>query len=322
MSRNLPAARPPDASHAVVHARRKASRFLQRSKAENTVRAYRSDWHDFTDWCAHAGREPLPASPDTVALYIATLAEGLRVSTIRRRLAAISKAHQYEGLATPTKDVIVTDVLDGIRREMGYLQKGKTPLLLPEIVAMLDAQDETLSGIRNRALLLVGFAGCLRRSELVGLDIRDCSFSEDGVVLLLRKSKTDQYGEGIQKAIPYGMNADTCPVRALKAWLSALGVSDGPVFRGVTRGQKIRDSRLTAQSVALVVKAALRKAGIDPREYSGHSLRSGFATQAAIFGVDERAIMEQGAWKSATMARRYIRDANLFRNNAAGQIGL
>ncbi len=307
---------------ALKRAQARAAHFVARSKARNTVRAYQSDWRDFTDWCQHAGKAALPASPDTVALYLASLAEGLKVSTIRRRLAAISKAHQYDGHVSPTKHALVADVLDGIKREIGYLQKGKRPLLLEHLVAMLELQRDDISGLRNRALLLVGFAACLRRSELVALDIQDCAFSSDGVVLTLRRSKTDQYGEGIKKAIPYGLNPLTCPVTAVRAWLEALGDNDGPVFRAVHKTQRIAEKRLTAQSVALIVKQAARTAGLDSADFSGHSLRAGFATQAAILGVDERAIMEQGAWKSALMARRYIRDANLFRNNAAGQVGL
>ena len=306
----------------VARARKRAAHLVSRSKAANTLRAYRSDWRDFNDWCRHAGREPLPAGPETVALYVASLAEGLKVSTIRRRLAAISKAHQYEGLPTPTTHGIVADVMDGIRREIGYLQKGKSPLLTDDIKALVDVQDGSISGIRNRAILLIGFAGCMRRSEIVGLDIEDCAFVDEGVILLLKRSKTDQYGEGFRKALPFGSATEYCPVQALRRWLDGMGEQTGPVFRRVSRGQSIQDGRLTAQSVALIVKAAARSAGLDPRRYSRHSLRSGFATQAAVSGVEERAIMEQGAWKSPLMARRYIRDANLFRNNAAGKLGL
>ncbi len=318
---SLPAVRPPE-STGVVRARQRAAHFVARSKAPNTLRAYQSDWKDFVDWCSHAGRAALPASPETVALYAATLAEGLKVSTIRRRLAAISKAHQYEGETSPTKHGIVADVMDGIKREIGYLQKGKAPLLTDDVKAMLAAQKDDISGLRNRALLLIGFAGCLRRSEIVALDVSDCTFSDQGVVLHLRRSKTDQYGAGYKKAIPRGRDAATCPVQALQRWLALLGASEGAIFRPVTKGQQIRASRLTPQSVALVVKSAARAAGLDPQVYSGHSLRAGFATQAAVSGAEERAIMEQGAWKSALMARRYIRDANLYRNNAAGKLGL
>lgn len=322
MSRNLPTLTPQRESATLVRARKRAAQFVVRSKASNTLRAYRADWNDFQDWCHHAHRDALPAEPDTVALYIASLAEGLKVSTIRRRLAAISKVHQYEGLESPTKHGIVADVLDGIKREIGYLQNGKSPLLTDDVLEMVKVQADTVSGLRNRALLLIGFAGCLRRSEIVGLDVSDCTFAEEGVVLLLRRSKTDQFGEGIKKAIPFGRKANSCPVRALRHWLDVLGESSGPVFRRVTKGQRVLDNRLTPQSVALIVKQSALEAGLDPSQYSGHSLRSGFATQAAISGAEERAIMEQGAWKSPLMARRYIRDANLFRNNAADSLGL
>ena len=322
MNRNLPIQTSSRETASLVRARQRAAHLVSRSKARNTVRAYQADWRDFQDWCHHAGRAPLPAAPDTVALYIATLAEGLKVSTIRRRLAAISKVHQYEGLETPTTHGIVADVLDGIKREIGYLQTGKTPLLTDDVLKMVSGQPETVAGARNRALLLIGFAGCLRRSELVGLTLADCTFVDQGVVLLIRRSKTDQHGEGIKKAIPYGRDGRSCPVRALQSWIGMLGPSAGPIFRRVTRAQRILDAGLTPQTVALIVKAAALEAGLDPAQYSGHSLRSGFATQAAISGAEERAIMEQGAWKSPLMARRYIRDANLFRHNAAGKLGL
>ena len=327
--------RPPDApasavvrrpaevpSTVVARARERAAGYAASSKAPNTLRAYAADWQDFVAWCDGAARPALPSDPETVALYISDLAAHAKVSTIRRRLTSISKAHELDGHASPCKHTLVGDVFDGIRRELGHLQKGKTPLILDDVRAMIDAQPDTLAGVRNRALLLVGFAGCFRRSELVGLDVRDLAFTRDGLVVHLRRSKTDPFGEGIKKAIPYGQHEATCPVRALEAWLAALGVGAGPVFRAVHRTGRIADTRLTDRSVALLVKQAALGAGLDPTRYAGHSLRAGFATQAAISGVPERAIIKQGAWASERMARRYIRDGSLFRDNAAGQIGL
>lgn len=299
-----------------------AERFLGKSKAPNTLRAYAADWRHFALWCADAARAPLPATPETVALYLSDLATDHKVSTLRRRLTTISKTHELDGHETPTRHSLVQDVFDGIRRELGFLQKGKTPLLADDVRALLAVQPDDLTGLRNRALLLVGFAGAFRRSELVGIAITDLIWPKEGLVALVRRSKTDQHGEGMKKAIPYGQHADTCPVRTLREWLDALGETSGPVFRGITKTGKISERALSDRSVALIVKDSALKAGLDPAIYAGHSLRSGFATQAAISGASERAIIRQGGWASEKMARRYIRDASLFRDNAAGDLGL
>jgi site-specific recombinase XerD len=306
----------------VARATERAERYLGTAKAANTIRAYNADWQHFTAWCDDAHRSALPASSETVALYVSDLAATAKVSTIRRRLTTISQAHERAGYPTPTRHPLVRDVLDGIKRELGVLQRGKTPLLLGDVQAMVEDCDDAITGIRDRALLLLGFAGCFRRSEVAGLRVEDLTFVAEGVVVFLHRSKTDQMGEGVKKGIPYGDHAATCPVRAIQAWLDVLGVARGPVFRPITKSGKIGTKALTDRSVALIVKRHALAAGLDPRKYAGHSLRSGFATAAAIAGASERAIIQQGAWASEKMARRYIRDANLFRDNAAGQVGL
>jgi site-specific recombinase XerD len=306
----------------IDQARRRAEQYLHRSKAHNTVLAYGKDWRDFVDWCDEREREPLPALPETVALYLADLAVSHKYSTIRRRLTSISQAHAAQRLASPGKDPLVRGVLDGIKREIGFLQRGKTPLLTSDVLEMVDALPTDLKGLRDRALILIGFAGCFRRSELVKLTMDEVDFRSEGVVFLILGSKTDQSGEGLKKAIPFGTGAESCPVRALRTWLDAARIASGPLFRRVDRHGNLGDAPLSSQSVALVVKAAAMAAGLDPRRYAGHSLRSGLATQAAISGASERSIMAQGAWHSEKMARRYIRDATLFRDNAAGRVGL
>lgn len=305
-----------------ARARARAEQYLGASKAPNTLRAYGADWRDFAAWCITAGRASMPAEPETVALYISDLAATAKASTIRRRLTTINKAHSSSGHVSPAKHPLVLDVFDGIRREIGFMQRGKTPLVLGDVQRMVAVLPDTLAGVRDRALLLVGFAGCFRRSEVAGLHVSDLTFVPEGVVVLLRRSKTDQLGEGIRKAIPYGNVDETCPVRALQRWLNALGLVSGSVFRPIHRTGRIGATMLTDRSVADIVKRTALAAGLDPALYAGHSLRSGFATQAAIAGVSERAIVTQGAWASERMARRYIRDANLFRDNAAGQVGL
>ncbi len=306
----------------VARATERAERYLGASKSANTLRAYQADWAHFTAWCETAQRPALPASPETVALYVSDLAATSKVSTIRRRLTTISQAHERAGYPSPSKQPLVRDVLDGIKRELGVLQKGKTPLLLGDVQAMVEVIDDAITGMRDRALLLLGFAGCFRRSELAALRVEDLAFVEEGVVVFLHRSKTDQLGEGLKKGIPYGTGEATCPVRALHAWLEVLGVGSGPVFRKIHKTGRIATKALSDRSVALIVQHYALMAGLNPRLYAGHSLRSGFATAAAIAGASERAIIQQGGWASERMARRYIRDANLFRDNAAGQVGL
>ena len=300
----------------------RVERFLQLSKAQNTLKAYRSDWKHFVAWCRNADRAPLPATPQTVASYIAEMAEDYKFSTIRRRLTSINKAHDLEGLASPGRSPLVREVKDGIKREIGAKETGKDPLLTDDIVRMVEALGDDLAGARDRCLLLVGFAGCFRRSELVSLDVDDLRFRPEGVVVSVEKSKTDQYGEGTQTAIPYGRREATCPVSALRHWLDVSAITEGAVFRPINKHGHIRPRRLTAGSVALIVKRTAIAAGLDPEKYAGHSLRSGFATQAARSGAKERLIMKQGAWSTDKMVRRYIRDASMFDENAADDIGL
>ena len=311
-----------DAARALATLGQRAREYARLSKSANTRRAYAADWDDFTRWCALRGASALPAEPDTVALYLTASAEGLKPSTLQRRLATISQAHQAAGHETPTRAAAVRAVWAGIRRAKGTAQQGKAPAVTPEIRRMVDALGGGLLGVRDRALLLVGFAGAMRRSELVGLDARDAMFGADGLTLQIRRGKTDQEGEGRKVGVPYGSRPQTCPVRALQAWLAASGVAEGPLLRSVSRHGKVQPGRLSDKAVALVVKRAAQAAGLDPALYAGHSLRAGLATSAAAAGASERSIMAQTGHKSVTVARRYIRDGSLFRENAAAQVGL
>lgn len=198
-------------------------RHIENSRAENTRRAYRSDWADFTDWCRNKGVAALPASPETVALYLTDSAKGLKPSTLQRRMASITQAHSAAGYAeSPAKHPLVRSVWRGIRRDKGVAQVGKSPTLTAEIRIMVDHLPEgKLLGVRDRALLLLGFAGAMRRSELVGLDVDDVVETEEGLVVTLRKSKTDQEGMGRKIGIPFGSHPHTCPVRAVRAWRNA-----------------------------------------------------------------------------------------------------
>lgn len=302
----------------------RAKEYARQAKAENTLRAYRSDWTHFEEWCSRQGLAPLPAAPATVALYITALAEaGRTVSTIRRRLASISAVHQAAGHQSPTQDMQVKTIWAGIRRAKGTAQRQVAPVVTEHLRAIVGAlQLDTLAGLRDRALLLVGFIGAFRRSELVGLNVEDLTPTAEGFVVTLRRSKTDQEGEGETKAIPYGANAETCPARALRAWLDAAGITSGPVFRAVNRHGQVSARRLSDRAVALIVKRSVEAVGLDASRFSGHSLRAGFATAAARAGASERDIARVTHHKSDRVLRRYIRDAQVFDNAALSAVGL
>lgn len=299
-----------------------AKAYARQAKAANTRRAYQSDWRHFESWCQKHGLQALPASPETVAVYVTTLAEGYRVSTLQRRLATISQAHQVARLDTPTTSIVVREVMAGIRRVKGTAQRGKSPALIGILRSLIATLPDSTIGRRDRALLLIGFAGAFRRSELVALDLEDVVVTSEGLVVTIRRSKTDQEGEGRKVGLPYGAHMATCPVRALQAWLQVSRIASGPLFRSVNRHGQVRPERLSGQSVALIVKRTAQAAGFDPMQFSGHSLRAGLATSAAASGVSERAIMAQTGHRSIAVARRYIREGSLFHENAAGEVGL
>jgi site-specific recombinase XerD len=300
----------------------RAREYLHQAKAANTRRAYRSDWADFVAWCAKYRRQPLPAHPDTVAYYLADRSERLKVSTLQRRLATIAEAHRAAGHESPNRHARVRLVWQGIRREKGIAQDHKKPALTKHIRMMVAHLPDTLLGARDRALLLLGFAGAMRRSELVGLDISDIAQADEGLVVTIRKSKTDQVRQGRKVGIPFGSSPETCPVRAIHAWLEASRIEDGSLFRPVNRHGQVRNARLSDWAVAEVVKRSLKAAGKSARGYSGHSLRAGLVTQAAMGGASERSIQDQSGHRSLIVMRRYIRDGSLFRENAAAKVGL
>ncbi len=299
----------------------RAREFAIQAKAASTRRAYASDWADFASWCQAQNRAALPAQPETVALYVTALADQRKVATIQRRIAAISQAHQFAGHPSPTRDIVLRTVMAGIRRAKGRAQVGKRPILTEDLRLLIAELPDTAAGQRDRALLLLGFAGGFRRSELVGLNVADLNFTRDGLVVQLRRSKTDPEGQGREVGIPYGSNPATCPVRAVRAWADALG-DDGPLFRPINRHGQVLNRRLTDKSVALIVKRWAAAAGIESAGVAGHSLRAGLATSAAAAGVPERAIMAQTGHRSLTTLRKYIRSGSLFLENAAARVGL
>lgn len=295
----------------------KTRAYLQHASAASTRRAYRSDWEDFTIWCKAQRLESLPATPETVALYLTALADGCRPSTLQRRLVVISRMHRAAQHEPPTRSIAVQETMKGIRRVLGTAQVRKKPVVTQMLREMLLTLPPTIFGTRDRAMMLIGFAAALRRSELVALDVADLEWPSDGVVIRLSRSKTDQEGEGRIIAVPYGRRVDTCPVRSLRAWLNESGVADGPLFRRVSKSERVLPHRLSDRAVAMIVKRSAAAAGYDPEQFGGHSLRAGLATQAAMGGATERVIMKQTGHRSTEMVRRYIRDGELFRENAA-----
>jgi len=298
----------------------RARAYAEAARAPATLRAYAADWRIFTAWCAAHGVDALPATPHTVALFLADL--NGRPSTLRRKLAAIAVMHRAAGRDSPTEHGVVRATFAGIRRERGVAPRAKTALLVDELRAAIATCGARRIDVRDRALVLVGFAGALRRSELVGLDVDDVSFETAGIVLRLRRSKTNQEGELEEVAVLYGSDPQTCPVRALQAWLGTGAITEGPLFRAVDRAGRISSGRLTARIVGERVKTIGARSGLDPQSYAAHSLRSGFATSAARANKSEAAIMRQGRWKSIPVARRYIRAGSRWHDHAGAGIGL
>ena len=300
---------------------------LQSSKANNTVRAYKSDFNDFGLFCAQNGFKSLPSEPKIVSLYLTYLStKDVKMSTLKRRLVSIGVIHKLKGHYLDTKHPSIIENIMGIKRRKGSIQKGKKPLLISSLKKLINLIDEKnneeIKKIRDRSIILIGFSGGFRRNEIVSLDYDDLDFVPEGLKITLKRTKTDQFGEGSLKGLPYFENSKYCPVLSVKKWIKISNINSGPLFRRFSKGSKLTDNRLTDQTVALLIKKYLNLAGIDSKNYSGHSLRSGFATSAAESGAEERSIMAMTGHKSTEMVRRYIKEANLFKNNALTKIKL
>ena len=297
---------------------------LKTSKANNTLRAYKSDFKDFGAFCVKHGFNSMPTQPKIVSLYLTHLSSNSKISTLRRRLVSIGVVHKLKGHYLDTKHPVIIENLMGIKRKKGSIQTGKKPILinhLKQIINVIDEQKiEKIKKLRNRTLILIGFGGGFRRTELISIDYEDLDFVDEGVKIILRRSKTDQFGEGLIKGLPYFTNEKYCPVTSLKNWINLSKIKTGPVFRRFTKGPTLTANRLTDQSVVLIIKDCLKLAGIENQNFSGHSLRSGFATVAAESGADERSIMAMTGHKTTQMVRRYIKEANIFKNNALNKI--
>ena len=285
---------------------------LKNSKSENTLRAYQSDFRDFSVFCNKNGLNSMPTEPKILSIYLTHLSASSKYSTLKRRIASISVIHKIKGHYLDTKHPIIMENLHGIKRVRGTNQKAKKPILINDLKMIINKIDEAKQSeskkIRDKAIILIGFAGGFRRSELVNIDYDDLDFVNEGVKIFIKRSKTDQSGEGMIKAIPYFENKSYCPVKKLKDWIRLNHINSGKIFQ------------LSDKSIALIIKKYVLLSGLDPDKYGGHSLRSGFATSAAEFGAEERNIMAMTGHKTTQMVRRYIQEANLFKNNALNKI--
>jgi len=297
---------------------------LKNSKANNTLRAYKSDFKDFAVFCAKHGLNSLPTEPKILSLYLTHLSKNSKISTLRRRIVSISMVHKLKGHYLDSKHPIIVENLMGIRRIKGSFQKGKKPLLINHLKLVINVINEQKieenKKLRDKTMILVGFGGGFRRNELISIDYEDLEFVSEGLKITVRRSKTDQFGEGMIKGLPYFSNEIYCPIINLKKWLEISKIRSGPIFRRFTKGSTITEKRLTDQSVVLLIKKYLNLAGIENKNFAGHSLRSGFATVAAESGADERSIMAMTGHKTSQMVRRYIKEANLFKNNALNKL--
>lgn len=299
-----------------------AIEYAAASRAESTLSAYRGDWQQFVSYCGQTGVESLPALPAVVCNWIAVLAATHKPASISRKLAAVAAAHRMAGFDSPTTSEAVKLTMSGVRRTVGVRQRQARPLLVGDLRRIIAVLPADLAGVRDASILLLGFSGGFRRSEIASLGVEDITFVDDGVVVLIRKSKTDQEQQGREVAIPTGSSRATCPVAALRNWIEASGIESGPLYRSIDRHGNLSSAPLTGHSVGLIVKRSAALVGMDGDLFSGHSLRAGLVTAAAEGGANEVAIMNTTGHKSSAMVRKYIRRVEAFRNNAAAATGL
>jgi integrase len=320
---DAPRSKPPTARAAVALARSQA--YQDAADAPATLRAYASDLKTYQAWCAQHGLTALPATPEVVGAFLAAAGEGYAMQTLRRRVAAIARASGVAGHPLDTKHPAIRETLRGIGRTHGSRGRRSAALTTKELKALSGICELGLAGDRDRALLLVGFAGALRRSELVGLDVERLAWSDDGVKLLLAKSKTDQEGAGAEVMLVFGRHAATCPVQALQAWLRAAAITSGPVFRKVNKAGRVEARRLSEDAVRQILLRRAGQAGVKgslAEPVSPHGLRAGFVTTAYRNGVPDEEIMGHTRHRSLATMRSYVRRAKLSARSPAGKLGL
>lgn len=320
---DVPKPKPPSARAAMAMA--KARTYQDAADAPATLRAYAADLKNYQAWCACSGFQALPATPEVVGAYLAAAGEGYAMQTLRRRVAAIARASGVTGHPLDTKHPAIRETLRGIGRTHGSRGRRSAALTTSELRKLSGICEAGLAGDRDRALLLVGFAGALRRSELVALDVERLTWSNDGVKLLLEKSKTDKKGEGAEVMIVFGRHEATCPVRALRGWLEAASIKSGPVFRKVNKAGRVEAWRLSEDAVRQILLRRAAQAGVKgslAEPVSPHGLRAGFVTTAYRNGVPDEEIMGHTRHRSLTTMRSYVRRAKLSRTSPAGKLGL
>ena len=301
----------------------KAKKRLASSKSANTLKAYGADWSDFTDWCRAKKCSELPAAPETIVNYMTDLADNAKANTISRRVTAISENHiaaGYDAGHNPAKSGLVRAAMASIRREKGTYQQGKAPILLDTLYVLADYFTDDILGARDRAIILLGFAGAFRRSELARIQFEELTFSPQGLAIFIPQSKGDQLGRGATIGIPYAPDEKICAVRAVKKWLDLSGIKKGSLFRSFKKNHELNSAHLSDKSIALVVKKYAKLAGFNEKDFAGHSLRRGFATSAAQHNVDTLGIMKQTRHKSERMVHRYIEQGGIFKDNPLANI--
>jgi integrase len=319
----LNGAKPPSPRAAMALA--KSQEYQDAADAPSTLRAYAGDLANFTAWCEKHGFTPMPATPEIVGAYLAAAGEGYAMPTLRRRVAAIARACGVAGQPLDTKHPAIRETLRGIGRKHGTPTRRAAALSTTEIKKLCRACGDDLAGLRDRALFLVGFAGAMRRSELVGLDVSNVTWTTSGIKILIERSKTDAEGEGAEIALPRGRSEETCPVVALQSWLAATGIKAGPLFRKVNRGGKVEAARLTPDGVRQILLKRANQAGIKgtlAEPVSPHGLRAGFVTTAYRNGVADEEIMGHTRHRSLTTMRSYVRRDKLSSTSPAGKLGL
>jgi site-specific recombinase XerD len=304
------------------HFQKRVQKLLQKAIPHNTLQAYKSDWQHFQNWCQRNSLKSLPASPSTVAYFITDISDDYKISTIERRVATISKIHKISDVESPCSDPKVREVLKALRRTMGTKKRKVKPLLSPQIKKICRELGSKLIDHRDRALLLLGFAGGFRRSELISLNVEDIEKNDKGLVITLRSSKTDQEGVGREIGICYGSDPLSCPVRAYSKWIQKSGIEGGMIFPTMDRHGNIKENRLSGQSIALIVKKMVSQLGLTPDQYSGHSLRAGFVTTAFVNGASTVAVKNQTGHRTDSVLMEYYRPSTLFVNNASSLLNL
>ena len=315
----------PASNTARLRSRRLADAYRVAADAPATVRAYAADWTQFSAWCLARSIQAIPAEPALVGEYLAELGEGYARSTLRRKVAAIARANRMAGAPLDTRHTAIRDVLRGIGRTHGLPARRAQALTTGDVQQLVETCGDDLVGVRDRAMLLVMFAGALRRSELCAIEVEHVRWKRRGFELLIPRSKTDPEAEGDRIVLAAGEHAATCPVRALRAWLSAAGIHGGPVFRGITRHGTIRAGALSGESIRLIVVKRAGLAGLEATRLepiSPHGLRAGFVTTAYRNGVPDEEIMGHTRHRSLTVMRSYVRRSKLSKSSPAGKLGL